>query len=98
MKGRSRRRAIWIAAATVAVVVGVALPAGAANSSSLRVAFIRGDDLWVLDLRTYRAGALERRRPTRLVRQPHRRRPGTPDDRAYVGSNGRGRRGCHARW
>jgi len=53
MKGRSRRRAIWIAAATVAAVVGVALPAGAAISSSLRVAFIRGDDLWVLDLRTH---------------------------------------------
>src|SRR6476646_8074770 len=53
MKGRSRRRVIWIAAATVAAVVGVALPAGAANSSSLRVAFIRGDHLWVLDLRTH---------------------------------------------
>jgi hypothetical protein len=33
-------------------VIATALPAAAANSPSLRVAFIRGGDLWVLDLHT----------------------------------------------
>jgi hypothetical protein len=58
MKRRIRRRGGWIAAATLAAVVAVALPAGAASSHSLRVAFIRGGDLWVLDLRTHESHVL----------------------------------------
>ncbi len=53
MKGRNRRRAGWVAAAAAAAVIAIALPADAAQSSALRVALIRGDRLWVIDLRTH---------------------------------------------
>lgn len=53
MNGRRARQAAWVAVVAASVVIALALPADAATGSSPRVAFIRGGDLWVLDLRTH---------------------------------------------
>ena len=54
MNGCKARQAAWFAAVAAMGVIATALPAAAANGSSLRVAFIRGGNLWVLDLHTHR--------------------------------------------
>ena len=54
MNGCKARQAAWFAAVAAMGVIATALPAAAANGSSLRVAFIRGSNLWVLDLHTHR--------------------------------------------
>jgi hypothetical protein len=53
MKRPTRTREGWVAAAAVAAVIAIGFPADAANGGALRVAVIRGDNLWVIDLRTH---------------------------------------------
>jgi hypothetical protein len=52
---RKARQAAWIAAVAAVGFIAIALPAAAANVPSLRVAFIRGGSLWVLDLRAHQS-------------------------------------------
>jgi hypothetical protein len=53
MKRPTRTREGWVAATAVAAVIAIGFPADAANGGALRVAVIRGDNLWVIDLRTH---------------------------------------------
>src|SRR2546423_4279439 len=47
------RQAAWLGAVAAVFVIAAGVPAATANVHSLRVAFIRGGSLWVLDLRTH---------------------------------------------
>ena len=53
MNGRMARQAAWLGAVAAVFVIAAGVPAAAANVPSLRLAFIRGGGLWVLDLRTH---------------------------------------------